>query len=102
MTETSSSLQARTASLVEITGGKPEWFATRKQITRKENELGLVWDGSLGKHVAPSGQPRPIRTNTGSWAMPIHGSGKVGLLSAEECKKFGLTPGRDNRDDSVG
>lgn len=95
MNATTNSLQARTESLVALTGGKAEWFATRKQITSKECELGLVWDGALEKHVSAA-QPKPFRTSTGMWAIALHGSNKATLLTEAECVKLGLeNPNRE-------
>jgi len=47
----------RGRKLAEATGGKPEWYTTRKQITAGERQHGLLWDGATQTH-------KPIKTKT--------------------------------------
>lgn len=80
----------RAESLAAITGGKPEWYATHKQITRAEGVAGVVWNGS--SH-SPAPKSRAVRSKCGSWGRQVHGTSAVAALTRRECEELGLTCG---------
>lgn len=90
----------RAAALAAITGGKVEWYGTRKALTRAEGVAGVVWDGVSRRYI-PAGAVRPFNSRNGSWFVPVHGSRCAVALSAAECKARGLRPGPMNYGDSV-
>jgi hypothetical protein len=90
-----SNLKTRTDSLVALTGGRPEWYDTRRQIVAAEQKLNVVWDGNQSSHIpAPefcSG--RVIRSEDGSYGVAVHGQRRAAALTRAECERRGLTPG---------
>lgn len=82
----------RSQALAAITGGKTDWYSTRKQIARAERNAGVQWDG-LAKSYAPIAPARPIKSAGGSWGRPMHGTNRAAALTLAECTALGITPG---------
>lgn len=91
---TTTNLANRAAALAAITGGKPEWYTTRKKLTTAERQHALEWDGAAGQYK-PAGPGELVRV-AGSYATRLHGLHKAAFLSASECRRRGLTPGPRN------
>jgi len=84
-------LRPRIESLCRITGGKPEWYATRAKLTEGERIAGCEWNGS--EHVKPK-PGKLVKSSRGTWAR--ESDGRAYALTAAECVEQGLTPGPGN------
>lgn len=85
----------RAEALANITGGKPEWYSTHRQISRSEGLAGVCWDGVAGSYK-PADLGRPVKTGSGSWGRQMHGSTAIAAMTRAECEAAGLVPGPAN------
>ena len=89
-------LTNRAAQLAEITGGKLEWYTTRKQITQAEGRAGVVWCGQTNRYLTGSSGGGLVTAKTGSRALTVHGSGRAAVMTRCECAARGVRPGPAN------
>lgn len=69
----STTIEARAAALAILTGGKPEWYATRRALTAAEGRAGVEWDGAKGEYrAAAPGQL--VRSKGGTVGRVLHGT----------------------------
>lgn len=86
--------QERRDSLVAITSGKPEWYATRRKVTAAERLANVDWDGAAKKHV-PRQPGKLVQSTSGTWARQH--DGVASALTAGECVALKLAPGPGNQ-----
>ena len=91
-----SNLTNRAEQLAKITGGKVEWYTTRKQIAEAEGVAGVMWCGETNRYLAGSSGGDMVTANTGSRAVTMHGSGRAAVMTRGECAARGVRPGPAN------
>lgn len=97
-TATETSKQERIEALCAITGGKPEWYDTKKKRSMGEIRAGLEWDGTNNVYKR-RGQDKIVKMSSGTWCWErMIGAGTRAnvAMTAAECLANGRTPGPAN------